>query len=110
MKQSEAYKIIRQAILWRKQVTCLYQGRYREVCPHILGYKSKKEKALVFQFAGQTGSNLPPRGEWRCFFLSQVTDPQIRHGPWHAGDRHRRPQACVDIVDLDVNLLGEDPQ
>jgi hypothetical protein len=27
----------------------------------------------------------------------------LRDGPWRGGDRHTRPQGCVEDVDLDVN-------
>ena len=33
----------------------------------------------------------------------RVTDVQLRDGPWRSGGNHRRPQSCVDIVDVDVN-------
>lgn len=101
---STTYRLFKQAIMERRQVTCTYLGKRREVCPHILGYKDGEEKALVFQFAGQTTSELPPGGEWRCLSLKRVSGAQSREGPWHAGERHRRTQACIDIVDVDVNI------
>jgi hypothetical protein len=44
---SQTYLLFRAAILGRKQVTCLYRGKYRELCPHVLGTKSGQERALV---------------------------------------------------------------
>lgn len=101
---STTYQLFRQAILERKQIVCTYQGYYREICPHILGYKKRAEKALVFQFAGETSSYLPREGEWRCLSLAEVRDARLREGPWHEGGQHRRTQACIDIVDVDVNI------
>jgi len=46
---------------------------------------------------------LPPGGQWRCLFLSKVSDVALRDGPWHSGSSHTQPQGCVEIVDLDVN-------
>jgi hypothetical protein len=100
---SRNYQLFRKAILGRKQITCIYQGFYRELCPHVLGYKRGEEMALTFQFAGQSASGLPSKGEWRCLVLAQVHNAQIRNGPWHAGRRHTVTQACVDTVDIDVN-------
>lgn len=100
---SRNYQLFRTAILELKQVTCIYQGCYRELCPHILGYKQGRETALTFQFAGQSASGLPPRGEWRCLSLAQVQDARLRGGPWRSGQRHSMTQVCVEIVDLDVN-------
>jgi hypothetical protein len=100
---SAAYDLFREAVLGRKQVTCMYQGRYREVCPHVIGYKAGQEKVLTFQFGGQSSSGLPPGGEWRCLFLAQVRDAQLRDGEWHTGHSHLRPQTCVDNVDAEVD-------
>jgi hypothetical protein len=101
---SRTYGLFRTAILGRKQITCTYRACYRELCPHVLGYKDGQEKALTFQFAGQSTSGLPPKGEWRCLSLAQVHDARIRDGAWHTGHRHTKTQACVEIVDVDVNL------
>jgi len=100
---SAAYGLFRQAILARKQVTCTYRGRYREVCPHILGHTKCEEKALTFQFAGESNSKLPPGGEWRCLVLAEVENIRLRDGPWHTGRSHRKTQSCVELVDIDVN-------
>lgn len=100
---SEAFRLFQQAILGRLQITCVYQGQPREVCPHILGHREGVEKALVFQFAGRTTSKLPPRGEWRCLKLSDVLDIKLREGPWHSGSYHHSTQRCVDSVHIDVN-------
>jgi hypothetical protein len=100
---SATYRLFRQAMLQRQQIVCMYLNRHRELCPHVLGYKDGQEKALTFQFAGQSTSGLPPDGEWRCLVLAQVRNARMRSGPWHTGRRHSMRQACVDIVDLDVN-------
>jgi len=103
---SRTYALFAQAITERKQIVCTYGGYRRELCPVILGHSHSEEKALTFQFGGQSGSGLPRRGEWRCLFLSRVSDVALRDGPWRAGDSHRQPQGCVEIVDLDVNPLS----
>jgi hypothetical protein len=102
---SPTYRLFREAILSHMQVTCTYAQRYRELCPHVLGHKDGDEKALTFQFAGDSVSGLPPGGEWRCLFLADVRDAQLRAGPWRTGFRHSATQVCVDVVDLDVEHL-----
>jgi hypothetical protein len=97
------YRLFRKAMLDRKQITCTYQERYRELCAHVLGHKNGQEKALTYQFAGESISGLPPEGEWRCLLLAQVRHARIRPGPWHTGTYHRKTQVCVENVDLDVN-------
>ncbi len=101
---SRTYAIFREAILGEKQVTCTYKGHYRELCPHIIGYKDGEEKVLAFQFGGSSSTKLPPGGQWRCLEIARVEDARVRDGEWHAGPYHRVSQKCVDEVDLDVNV------
>ena len=99
---SSAYTIFRNAILGEQQVTCSYEGRYRELCPHIIGTnKAGEEVALAWQFAGSSSGPLP---QWRCLRLANVRDPQARSGPWHEGASHRTTQTCVSTIDLDINV------
>jgi hypothetical protein len=100
---SEVFKLFHRAILDRQQITCTYEGRYREICPHVLGHSGGAEKALVFQFAGASSKGLPPGGEWRCLFLSGVSDVTLREGRWHSGSGHSTTQSCVEDVYIDVN-------
>lgn len=101
---SATYSQFRRAILDRRLIVCLYQGKRREVAPHILGFKNRVEKALVFQFGGETNSALPPGGQWRCFTLNDVEDVTTMDGAWRSGESHSVTQACIDIVDVDVNI------
>jgi hypothetical protein len=101
---SPTYQLFARAIRELKQIVCVYRGHRRELCPIILGHSLKgEEKALTYQFAGSSGSGLPPGGEWRCLVLSEVTEVALRDGPWHSGTSHKKRHSCVDIVDLDVN-------
>jgi hypothetical protein len=100
---SPTYRLFEQAIRERKQILCLYGGFRRELCPVILGHKSGQERALAYQIGGGSGSGLPAGGNWKCLFLSKVSDAHLRDGPWRTGSSHNRPQGCVDEVDLDVN-------
>jgi hypothetical protein len=95
--------LFEQAMIDRKQILCTYKGRRRELCPIVLGHSQGREKALTYQFGGQSNKGLPRGGQWRCLWLSEVTNVRLREGPWHAGDQHSHPQGCVEVVDLDVN-------
>ena len=81
----------------------------RALCPIILGHTRGQEKALTFQVGGGSRSGLPPGGEWRCLWLSKVSNAELHDGPWFDGAGHTRPQDCVEIVDLDVNPLSPYP-
>ena len=97
------YELFREAMADRRQIVCTYGGYRRELCPIILGHSGGEEKALTYQFGGQSKSGLPPGGEWRCLWLSKVSDVRLQDGSWYAGSSHTQPQGCVEIVELDVN-------
>lgn len=99
---SANYTLFRSAILAEQQVTCVYAGRYRELCPHIIGANSSGEEAvLAWQFAGESTGPLP---QWRCLRLANVRNARVRNGPWHAGMSHKTTQKCVTAIDLDINI------
>jgi hypothetical protein len=100
--RSATYALFREAILAEKQVICSYEGRRRELCPHIIGTNRKGEEVvLAWQFAGQSSGRLP---QWRCLRLAEVTDARMRDGSWHAGRSHTTTQTCVSAIDLDINI------
>ena len=105
-RPSPLYRVIWRAVRARKQMTCVYDGCYREVCPHILGYEDLGlERALVFQFGGDsTSKKLPRDGAWRCFDVGKMTDAKLRDGRWRSGVQHRKTQVCIQLVDVDVNV------
>jgi hypothetical protein len=100
---SRNYALFERAMRLRKPLVCMYGGHRRELCPVILGHSQGQEKALTYQFGGESRSGLPRGGEWRCLWVSKVSDIQLQEGPWIAGSSHTQPQGCVEIVDLDVN-------
>jgi hypothetical protein len=99
---SPTYTLFREALLAERQVTCIYQGRYRELCPHIIGAgKYGEEVVLAWQFAGESSGPLP---QWRCLKLVNVRDAAARDGEWFAGGSHQAEQTCVTDIDLDINI------
>ena len=99
------YQFLRDAILHKRQVVCIYNGLRREVCPHMIGVgKDGSEMVLSYQFAGQSSKGLPAGGEWRCMRVADINDATSRVGEWHTGDNHSRPQTCVKLIDLEVQL------
>jgi hypothetical protein len=99
---SATYTLFRNAILSEQQVTCAYDGRARELCPHIIGTnKGGEEVVLAWQFAGESSGPLP---EWRCLRLAKVKNARARNGRWHEGGSHKKAQKCVTDIDLDINI------
>jgi hypothetical protein len=96
------YELIKEAIKRRHQIRADYQGRRREMCPHVLGHKNGRAQGLFYQFAGESKSGLKPLGSsdnWRCFCIDELTGVQVVAGPWYTAP-HSRPQTCVDVVDV----------
>jgi predicted DNA-binding transcriptional regulator YafY len=100
---SATFDIVARAILTRQQLTFVYEGHRRETCPHILGHRAAREAMLAYQFGGTSSRGLPPKGEWRCFYVDRMQDVRAREGRWHTGGSHQKTQACVDTFYLDVN-------
>jgi hypothetical protein len=99
---SATYALFRSAILDELQVVCTYDGRTRELCPHIIGTSKRGEEVvLAWQFAGESSGRLP---QWRCLRLAHVRDFRTRKGHWHEGGSHRTDQTCVSDIDIDVNI------
>ncbi len=99
---SRTYALFREAILAEQQVVCRYDGRVRELCPHIIGTNRRGEEVvLAWQFGGERSGKLP---QWRCLRLSNVSDARARTGRWHEGGSHRTEQTCVSKIDLDINI------
>ena len=100
---SDTYNLIRQAILNKQQVLGMYQGHRREMCPHAIGTKNGREKAILLQFGGTSSSGLgQPEDNWRCIFIDGLTDVSIRDGSWHTASNHSQPQTCIDEIDVEV--------
>jgi hypothetical protein len=97
----DTYALVRRAIEERRQVHATYAGHQRRMCPHVIGTKDRRPRALFFQFAGGSGRGLSPGGDWRCLLLDRLTDVSVQAGPWHTR-AHSEPQRCIDDVDLAI--------
>lgn len=100
---ADVYSIVRAAIASRQQIIATYGGHRREMCPHAIGTKAGRSRALFFQFGGSSSRGLPPEGEWRCPPLAGLSDVAAVVGPWHTGASHTQAQTCIDEVDLEID-------
>ena len=96
------YTELRNAIQNKQQVSCIYHGLPREICPHVIGTKNGQSKVLAYQFGGRSSRGLPPDGEWRCMFVDEITNVSVANGEWYTAENHSKPQTCVDEIDLEV--------
>ena len=101
---SANYQLIRRAIEGEQQITCTYQGHYRELCPHIIGHTDGEERLLAWQFGGKTSGVLPAGGAWKCLDIAKMSGIAARDERRHAGSSHQKEQTCVRGIDLDINI------
>jgi hypothetical protein len=99
------YERLRQAIVERRQVTAMYKGRRRWMCPHVLGTKQGRAQCLFYQFGGESSSGpVTPgsRANWRCIPIAELEDLEVGPaGEWF-GVATRSRQTCVDTVDVEA--------
>jgi hypothetical protein len=104
-----SYGLIRQAIIERKNIHALYNGQYREMCPHVIGLNRRDaQQALFYQFGGQSNSRpIQPDGSpenWRCIEIAKLSEVEVIDGAWHTAPNHSRPQTCVSNIDVEVEF------
>jgi hypothetical protein len=104
---SRLYQLLYDAIANRRPVTCVYQGLSRECCPHILGTTADEQRVLMFQYAGDSLSGLPPGGEWRCMAVAKLTWLVVKTGPWHTAPARSEIQSCIELVAIEAAENGQ---
>ena len=103
---TETYDAVRTALMLRRQIIAVYRGRVRKMCPHVIGTKMGREKAVCYQFGGESESGLAAIGSsknFRCVFLEHLEIVEIVDGRWMTasdGAWKRHAQACVDWIDI----------
>lgn len=87
-------------------LSCYYNGFYRECSPHALGYKDGKLHILCNQFGGNTSkgpiTNPKDPNNWKCFVINKMSNLEIVKGEWHTGSNHSRPQNCIDNIICEI--------
>jgi hypothetical protein len=101
---SATYRLLRNAVVEGLEVHCVYRTKVRVLGPHILGHSKGVAKLLAFQFGGESNTKLPTGGEWRCFTVDEIRDAHAQAGEWRARAGHRRPNTCVEEIDVERRL------
>jgi hypothetical protein len=102
----DIYRLVRTAVVSKRPIRALYDGRDRWFCPHRLGRNREGQiRVLCYQYGGQSGSGLRAAGSpanWRCIALEKLRRVELLEGAWHTAPNHSRPQTCVAEVDVDA--------
>jgi hypothetical protein len=93
-----AWNVLHQAINQRRTVQARYHDRLRVICPHALGWKNGRPKALVYQTAiiGHEPSH-DPRG-WRSLFVDEIQDPHISDDTWATAKNYAPNTSGIDTL------------
>jgi len=100
------YSKLKEAIKNKQSISCTYKNKTRHMSPHTLGTKNGKEKVLLIQYAGESSQGLGPNPEdnWRCLFVSQLSDVLINSDNFITATNHSQGQTCIDEVDVEIDF------
>jgi hypothetical protein len=96
------YETVRQAILNRRSLACVYDTHVRFFSPHILGKSPDGGVTVVgFQYAGgRQQGRLPSEGEWCCFRVDRLQRLRPVADKWTTGPLSSYPEGRVSAIDV----------
>jgi hypothetical protein len=101
-----AWAVLEQALRHKRPALVHYHGQDRLVCPHALGWKNGRPRALVYQSGGTTSQGgLPtdPRQRWRSLLIDEVEQATISIGAWATADNYTSASNCIDDLYMAVD-------
>lgn len=92
------------AIGARHCLTVVHMGTTRRVAPHAVGFTSDGvPAAFVFQYAGETTTALPFKGEWRCLHFADLGPVSENNDRWRSPSNYSlERQTCLAQIALTV--------
>ena len=104
--KSEMDGLLRRAILEKLPISTIYDGKFRLLCPYMLGRnKDGQLRILCLQFGGESGSGLPRRaeeGDWRCLAIEKLNDVTLVDEAWQTVSGPLRLPTCMEQIELQV--------
>ncbi len=99
------YELVKQAIIDKRCVTCLYNGYLRKMTPHVIGTKKGIRQALFYQYGGESNSGLSvdPTKNWRCIPIDKIKDLSVNSDLFQTAQNHSKTQSCVDNIDVEID-------
>jgi hypothetical protein len=102
----DIYRLVRWAVVSKRPIRAVYQGRERWFCPHRLGRNREGQiRVLCYQYGGESRSGLQVAGSpanWRCVALEKLSRVQVLEDAWQSAPNHSRPQTCIAEVEVDA--------
>lgn len=100
-----AWEILEQAITQRRTIRAHYHDQPRLLCPHALGWKNGRAKAVVYQADGTTSTGpLPanPQQRWRSLFIDEIEHATITNDEWQTADNYTPNSNGIDTLILTI--------
>jgi hypothetical protein len=96
--------ILAQAIRDKRCLTAVHNGTRRRFAPHAVGFTARGiPAAFVFQYGGDTTTNLPFKGEWRCLHIEDLSHVSENGDRWRSPSNYSLPrQTCLAQIALAV--------
>lgn len=91
------WNLLHQALTDRRAIRASYHDRLRIICPHALGWKNGRPKALVYQTAILGPHNHDPQG-WRSLFIDEIHDPTLSDDPWASAANYTPHTTGIDTL------------
>ena len=92
------WQVLTTALSQRRAVRARYHDRTRVLCPHALGWKHGRAKALVYQ----TDIVGPARDDdargWRSLFIDEIEDAVVTDDPWHTASDYTSHGNGIDTL------------
>jgi hypothetical protein len=103
----DMYAFVREAVINRRPIAAMYEGKRRLLCPHRLGRnKAGQLRVLCYQYGGESQSGLAPLGSpsnWRCIAVEKLSRVELLdEDVWRTAPNHSRPQTCIPDADVDA--------
>ena len=97
--QSPKFLLIHRAMIKQDRVCCWFQGFYRELCVHEIGYRDGEERIFSYQVEGESSKGwigaLPPNDRWRCMRIAGLSRVTTQPGEWVTGVNRGPGNACM---------------
>lgn len=93
-----AWDVLHSALSQRRSVRARYHDRLRVICPHALGWKNGRAKALVYQtkILGPPPAH-DPRG-WRSLFVDEIHDASLTDDRWRSATNYSPHTTGMDTL------------
>lgn len=97
-------EVFENAIRKKRCVTVVHSGTTRRIAPHAVGFtETGVPAAFVFQYAGETTSTLPFKGEWRCLHFEHLSHASRNDDRWRTPSNYSLSrQTCLKQIALAV--------